>query len=45
LRGGRSTNQQNVVPDEYRDDPDLWYAIQASMQFEEGGGSGDQQEN
>jgi hypothetical protein len=35
-----------VVPDEYRDDPDLWYAIQASMQLEEGGGdSGDQQEN
>lgn len=24
------------IPDEYRDDPELWYAIQASMQFEEG---------
>lgn len=26
----------NAVPEEYRDDPDLWYAIQASMQFEDG---------
>jgi hypothetical protein len=32
-----------VVPDEYRDDPDLWYAIQASM--EGGANGGDQQEN
>jgi hypothetical protein len=37
------TNNNNI-PDEYRDDPDLWYAIQASMQFEEGG-TGDHQEN
>lgn len=30
------SQNKNKVPDEYRDDPELWYAIQASMQFEEG---------
>ena len=34
--GGINTGSNNAVPDEYRDDPDLWYAIQASMQFEDG---------
>lgn len=36
LRRGGMISANPPVPDEYRDDPELWYAIQASMQFEEG---------